>query len=389
ASDRLEQFSKGDSENFESVNKARLNLYAAQCNCAYWHGVFGGLYLPHLRSAIYENIIRAEKFMTPELDQVEETLYDYDCDGHDEIIVTTNKLTATIKPSMGGMMIELDNHEAALNITDTLRRRKEGYHWKLASAKLEGETDNKAGEKTESIHDLILTKESGLQEILTDDWHLKRCFIDHFLPADVNIEKFASGHFGDDGDFVLEPWQYDQSGKGAMPGLVKLVRSGHIWRNDGVTPLKIEKTFFFGKNAETIKINYSLTASEDILNLRFGVENNFNLLAGHADNRYVLFNGQKPNDAYLDAVNAKDQVGTVMLKDEWINTVIAVRNDVPSEVWQTPIFTVSLSEGGFEKVYQGTTILSLYNLNLKKDLPAELGFMIFTGKAENIPPMFQ
>src|SRR5207253_5151997 len=26
-------------------------LWRSQCNCAYWHGAFGGLYFPHLRGA--------------------------------------------------------------------------------------------------------------------------------------------------------------------------------------------------------------------------------------------------------------------------------------------------------------------------------------------------
>jgi Domain of unknown function (DUF1925). len=32
-------------------------LYEAQANDAYWHGLFGGLYLPHLRRAIYKSIV--------------------------------------------------------------------------------------------------------------------------------------------------------------------------------------------------------------------------------------------------------------------------------------------------------------------------------------------
>ena len=36
------------------------HLYQSQCNDSYWHGVFGGLYLPHLRSAVYEHLIQAE-----------------------------------------------------------------------------------------------------------------------------------------------------------------------------------------------------------------------------------------------------------------------------------------------------------------------------------------
>ncbi|MCF7905038.1 MAG: DUF1925 domain-containing protein, partial [Candidatus Marinimicrobia bacterium] len=37
------------------------DLYRSQCNCAFWHGVFGGLYLPHLRHAIYEHLLKAEE----------------------------------------------------------------------------------------------------------------------------------------------------------------------------------------------------------------------------------------------------------------------------------------------------------------------------------------
>ena len=36
-------------------------LYRGQCNCAYWHGVFGGLYMPFLRFAIYEQLLKAEE----------------------------------------------------------------------------------------------------------------------------------------------------------------------------------------------------------------------------------------------------------------------------------------------------------------------------------------
>jgi 4-alpha-glucanotransferase len=36
--------------------EARRAIGRAQCNDAYWHGVFGGLYLPHLREAIWRNL---------------------------------------------------------------------------------------------------------------------------------------------------------------------------------------------------------------------------------------------------------------------------------------------------------------------------------------------
>ena len=41
------------------LEAARQELYRGQCNCPYWHGAFGGLYLPHLRNAIYRRLIAA------------------------------------------------------------------------------------------------------------------------------------------------------------------------------------------------------------------------------------------------------------------------------------------------------------------------------------------
>ncbi len=50
-------------KNQELLNLARLELYRGQCNCPYWHGAFGGLYLPHLRNAIYKHLIQADTLL--------------------------------------------------------------------------------------------------------------------------------------------------------------------------------------------------------------------------------------------------------------------------------------------------------------------------------------
>ncbi len=39
------------------------NSIAAQCNCGYWHGAFGGIYLPHLRNAVYNHLIAADNLL--------------------------------------------------------------------------------------------------------------------------------------------------------------------------------------------------------------------------------------------------------------------------------------------------------------------------------------
>src|SRR4029077_5375867 len=47
-------------EDDERWREARMRLWRAQCNCPYWHGVFGGLSLPHLRAALYRELIAVE-----------------------------------------------------------------------------------------------------------------------------------------------------------------------------------------------------------------------------------------------------------------------------------------------------------------------------------------
>ena len=37
-----------------------VQLWKAQANDTYWHGLFGGIYIGHVRSAIYHHLIKAE-----------------------------------------------------------------------------------------------------------------------------------------------------------------------------------------------------------------------------------------------------------------------------------------------------------------------------------------
>ncbi len=381
---KLSEYEKTNPDNFETINEAREQLYAGQCNCAYWHGVFGGLYLPHLRSAIFENLIGAEKLIS-ELprDDTKTEVSDYDCDGFDEITVTTNKFISVIKPSTGGSMVELNCLESNFNPTDILNRRKEGYHRKLSSAVIDG-IENENG--SNSIHDSMKAKESGLENILAEDWYLRRCFIDHFLGNDVNIDNFLSAKFFDSGNFVLEPYQHV---KDSAPGIIDLRRFGHFQQNNIFKAIRIDKRYHFSLDSEAISVNYCLTAlNEDISDVRFAVENNFNFQAGHADDRYILFNGQKIGDGYLDATVVRPKNHSIIMQDDWRKFAVAMMVDKTAEVWQGPINTVSLSEGGFEKVYQGTSLIHLFNLLLKKGEPTEISFLLFAGNPKTMPPRF-
>lgn len=384
-SDALDKFIKEFPDRTDLIEKARRRLYAGQCNCPYWHGVFGGLYLPHLRAAIYENLIEAEKIITEsERRQVSRKNYDYDCDGHDEVVVRTQKFAAIFKPSVGGMLLELDSYDGKFNFSDTLRRRKEGYHWKLAKAKLDSQQTEE--DKTASIHDLVLTKELGLDKLLADDWYSRRGFVDHFLPQHADINLFQSGHFNEEGDFALGKYESDKKG---ASNIVSLKRNGHLWRAEGIKELTVEKVFYFADDSDVFSVNYCLYSErDDIYNIRFAVENNFNFQAGHADDRYLIYDGARKKNSYLDSVDVTGNCYTTIIRDDYRRLAVALALDKPAEVWQVPIFTISLSEGGFEKVYQGTTLLHIFNFHLMKGQRFEITFLTFAGPLDYIPKRF-
>jgi alpha-amylase len=72
-----------------ALNAATTDLYRAQCNCPYWHGAFGGLYMPHLRNAIYRHLILAEnhidQILAPSGDYIRCLEGDFNADTKPEI----------------------------------------------------------------------------------------------------------------------------------------------------------------------------------------------------------------------------------------------------------------------------------------------------------------
>ncbi len=357
-SDRLAALETGSKAGRADLSAIREHLYASQCNCPYWHGVFGGLYLPHIRQGVYGHMVQASKALqvvTGEPATIRQE--DYDRDGHDELLFDSHSLSAVIRPRRGGSLVELCLNELGLNVTDTLTRRREGYHLKLDQAVRSEQANGQA-----SIHDLVLAKEDGLKQYLVEDWYLKRCFIDHFLTEDTDFALFRTGTFGEEGDFVLEPYEFKFDPRRLR---ISLRRDGCIRRPAGEIPVTVSKEFRFREDADTFEVAYELSSRHPGgIDVRFAVENSFNFQAGHAEDRYVVIDGRKPAEAFLDSSGTTNKAHTIALADEYRSAAVAISSELPAELWRTPIFTVSLSEGGFEKVYQGTTVVHRYQLRL-------------------------
>lgn len=352
------------------VQDAKRELYQGQCNCAYWHGLFGGLYLNHLRHAVYEHLINAEK-IADKLNHPDETwldfkLFDLDRDSNAELLISNQKINLYFKPGYGGSLFEWDYKPESFNLTNVLARRVEAYHRKLKEAEdLSHRTNSR---EPKSIHDLMIQKEKGLEEILRYDWYNRHSFLDHFLGSETTFESFQTSSYPELGDFVNQPYKVVHISRTPSREEIQvtLEREGHLWEKGGEKfPIRIRKCFTVRGGSSQIEVVYQITNQNTVsLHLWFGIEFSFNLLLGDDPKRYYSFPGREVTDNLLSSTGKEGEVATICLRDEWKNFEITCNFDHPAEIWRFPLETVSQSEEGFERTYQGSVILSHWKLEL-------------------------
>ncbi len=136
---RLAALEAGGSADPDYLEVARQELYRGQCNCPYWHGSFGGLYLPHLRNAIYRGLIAADNAMDDAEGRsgprVALEVADLNLDARQEVRLENEAMIALVRPACGGHLYELDVRRVATNLLATLDRRPEPYHEAIREAR--------------------------------------------------------------------------------------------------------------------------------------------------------------------------------------------------------------------------------------------------------------
>jgi len=88
-------------------------------------------------------------------------------------------------------------------------------------------------------------------------------------------------------------------------------------------------------------------------------------LAGDAPDRFYDIPGHSLEDRKLASAGALNDVKEVHLIDEWNKMKTVLRTDESCNLWRFPIETVSLSESGFEKIFQGSCLLLYWPLALE------------------------
>ncbi len=332
-------------------------LWAGQCNDPYWHGVFGGLYLPNLRLPVYRSLLDAEgqldKLEARSSVHVEET--DFDTDGFREILIESPTLDLCLAPHLGGSMLELDVKPANVNLLDIVSRREEGYHRRLRE-----ESQPAPPQDREPLE----VKEKGLERHLHFDWYRHGSLIDHILGEGTTLRSFAACNYPELGDFVNQPYTAEVT-NGSRAVTVKLAREGGIWKEGKRHALLVQKELHFALGANEYTVDYSIANRESQpIEIWFGIEYAVGSMAGDAPDRYYDIEGRTLHESRLRSTGDEANVRTFRMADEWLKLQTTITVDTPATLWRFPLETVSLSEGGFERIYQGSILLLHWRFRL-------------------------
>ena len=335
------------------VDQARTELYRGQCNCAYWHGAFGGSYLPHLRNAIFQHLIAADNLLDEAEGRgiaegnrpwVEVTSGDYNLDGRQEVRLASNRLVALVAPAQGGQMYELDVRSICHNLLATLTRREEMYHHRVRAGESAAHGD------VASIHDRVIFKQQGLDQRLEYDRYPRKSLVDHFYPLDATIAAVAAGTYDELGDFVNGA--YEAKLRRAPDRMqVQLLREGSAEERT----IRITKGVTLEAGDDALEIAYLLEGLMPGETLHFGVEFNFAGMPAGADDRYFR-DGEGKVLGQLGTMLDLVDVDALGLTDGWLGLDVDLKIDRPSCLWTFPIETVSQSEAGYELVHQSVVV---------------------------------
>lgn len=352
-SSRIASLRKGKSLDLETarekkISEAEQELWKGQCNCAYWHGLFGGLYLNYLRDAVYEHLIKGETI----LDKLKHpgkfidlVVTDFDKDAKEEIVVSNDLLNLYLSPEYGGSLFELDYKPKCYNLLNTLTRREEVYHKKIKEAEPGQNSETLKG--IISIHDLLKAKAKGLEDHLVYDTWRKVSLLDHFLSNDSNLHKFKDCRHKEIGDFVGKPYKIFVKRSGNEINIT-LYRTAEVEHGGEKNKVKLTKsiTIFSGQSIISILYELENRSSRD-LDLWFGTE--FNL---------SMENKLSKN---IDEIT---NISNIKIIDELSGISVLLDMQKSGDFWRFPIETVSQSESGFEKRYQQSTLFPNWRFKL-------------------------
>lgn len=352
----------------KKITEAWDEIYKAQCNDCYWHGLFGGVYLQFLRFSVYTHLINAEKIIDEinilinpkRRSYIYITPMDFLKDSRTEYLIESDIFNIYLNPSDGGTIFELDYKPKSYNLLNTLTRWPEAYH---DSKKLES------------------------KEVMVDRFkkNLLRLRVVH---DDVEFKQLQADQYNEFGDFVNESFNVTSTEKEGKIAVIEMEKIGSIkdTDTDQRNPVRITKDIYVEDNEIRVILRidfdeipeYEEILSRIIKNLTLAVDIPF------------FFNGDTTkfqwNSKQIDFKNEKESVllqpftytgSHFRAYDESYD--LNFEFDISSKnnsikINKFPIIAYAYTEEGYREIYQGVNVITLFKLN--KSLEINLKFKI-------------
>ena len=368
------------------IDQARAELYRGQCNCGYWHGAFGGAYLPHLRNAVYQHLIAADNLLDAaqgrglaEGDQawVELTTDDYNFDARPEVRLASNRLRRARRPVARRTFVRArrsrDLPQPARHAHPPRRglsRRGPRRRTRRRPATSPAFTIASCSSRRTSI--------SGCNSIAT----AARASSIISTRSMSRAEPVAAGQYEELGDFVTAPFEA-RLRRNPERMQLQLTRNGRV----ADRPVRITKGLTLEAGGQTLEIAYLL---EGLAARRAGALRRRVQLCRFAGR---LRRPLLPRCASQLARPARHAARSARSSTTWACPTSGSAStsnctcDQPMHVWTFPIETVSQSEAGFELVHQSVVVHPHWLIEAGRDgrWVATMTLAIDTSMAEKRP----
>jgi hypothetical protein len=353
------------------------HLLKSQANDTYWHGLFGGIYMVHVRSAIYHHLIKAEN-AAASISHKEQTWQQYEFTDFErstfkQLIIESDQQNLYLDPQHSGSLFEWDLRRSAHNMLSVMTRQQESYHQKLRLHEQERrrnasmQTSHQTTEDPGNPHNTLRTKEANLDQYLVVDPYRRSSLIDHFLPLGLPLDSYIQGRYEEQGNFADQPYEthVTQDTAGIT---ITLSRHGEIKRAGALRPLPIHlsKLIIVPLAEEKLIIRYQIkNLGQASLHTHFATEWNLNLLGGGGNPQaYCTIEAQPPIHDHFDSIGETEHIQELHVGNTWLQQDIGFFSSQPATLWRFSIDTITGSEAGFERTHQGSNFTFIWPLLL-------------------------
>ncbi|GAB4246735.1 MAG: DUF1926 domain-containing protein [Candidatus Methylacidiphilales bacterium] len=315
---------------------AQLDLWRAQGSSAYWYAASGGIYLPHLREAVWANLASAETALRAHQSGWSLERADLNSDGREDLLLVHSRVSSTFDLRYGGACMELSWLDIRINITNVLSRKSED----LAEPTLDA--NSRVGWGLANAPASI------------EDWQRRLLFQDHWFNRGTTTAELDSLTYVELGDFVDRPYRLVEATADSSGARLVLEREGGLYRNGQRQPVVIRKAYAWDTSASSLSVEYTLS-NTGMIPLEGVFASEFNLFLSSDTLQPDTFSTDQGPLATL-AQNHCPSVSWVNASAPTRNLHLSFRPEPTAQLWLFPLTSHHRTEGEDQILRQGNSL---------------------------------